>query len=73
MSATAPSTRYGPERLVTLPGAHRAQACTPLLADALRRERPGPGRHVVETGTGAGALAPSATEADGLHGTGSRP
>lgn len=70
MSATAPSVRNGPERLVTLPGAHRRRAGTRMLADALRREGPGPGKPV-ESRTGTGALAPSATEPDGLHGAGS--
>ncbi|MEU6945113.1 hypothetical protein ABZ957_07725 [Streptomyces sp. NPDC046316] len=63
--------RNGPERLVMLPGAHRRRVGTRLLADALRREGPGPNKRVVETGTGAGALAPSATEPDGVHGAGS--
>ncbi|MCT4353087.1 methyltransferase [Streptomyces sp. Je 1-79] len=57
MTSTALSTRSVHERLVALPGVYRPQADTRLLADALRRESLGPEHHVVEIGTGTGALA----------------
>ncbi|MFF9909919.1 HemK2/MTQ2 family protein methyltransferase [Streptomyces sp. NPDC013457] len=63
---TASSARSRPERLVTLPGVYRPQADTRLLADALSREDLGPEKHVVEIGTGTGALALSAA-ATGAH------
>ncbi|MER7956184.1 HemK2/MTQ2 family protein methyltransferase [Streptomyces sp. NPDC096030] len=63
---TASSARSRPERLVTLPGVYRPQADTRLLADALRHERLGPEKHVVEIGTGTGALALRAA-ATGAH------
>lgn len=45
------------ERLVRLPGVYRPQEDTHLLQEALSEERLGPGREVLEIGTGTGAVA----------------
>ncbi|MFJ5812076.1 HemK2/MTQ2 family protein methyltransferase [Streptomyces sp. NPDC093093] len=46
-----------PARLMALPGVYRPQSDTRLVALALAREALTPGSHVLEIGTGTGALA----------------
>ncbi|MEV0453284.1 HemK2/MTQ2 family protein methyltransferase [Streptomyces sp. NPDC050600] len=57
MSGTAVSLRRLPDGLVALPKVYRPQADTRLLAEALAREELHPRTHVLEIGTGTGALA----------------
>ncbi|AOR30297.1 methyltransferase [Streptomyces fodineus] len=42
---------------VVLPGVYTPQEDTELLAESLREEAPAPGAHVLDVGTGSGALA----------------
>ncbi|MFC4034939.1 HemK2/MTQ2 family protein methyltransferase [Streptomyces polygonati] len=53
--ATAPLA--GPRRMLTLPGVYAPQHDTHLLMRAVGRRDIGPGTHVLELGTGSGALA----------------
>ncbi|MFJ5811159.1 HemK2/MTQ2 family protein methyltransferase [Streptomyces sp. NPDC093093] len=57
MTSTALTLGVLPPGLIALPTVYRPQADTRLLAEALAREAVGPGRDVLEIGTGTGALA----------------
>ncbi|MGW7346214.1 HemK2/MTQ2 family protein methyltransferase [Streptomyces sp. NPDC054854] len=57
MSSTALTLGMLPPGLVALPTVYRPQADTRLLAEALAREPLAPGTHVLEIGTGTGAVA----------------
>ncbi|MER7759644.1 HemK2/MTQ2 family protein methyltransferase [Streptomyces sp. NPDC097619] len=57
MAHTASLPGALPGGLLVLPSVYRPQYDTHLLADALAREELGPGRTVLEIGTGTGALA----------------
>ncbi|MFF5448043.1 HemK2/MTQ2 family protein methyltransferase [Streptomyces sp. NPDC012888] len=57
------AARGGDGRLICLPGVYRPQEDTRLLEAALDDERVGPGREVLEIGTGSGAVALRAAEA----------
>lgn len=57
-------TGYLPDvTLLRLPGVYRAQDDTSLLIDAMRARRRALGRHVLDVGTGTGALAVAAVRA----------
>ncbi|MFI8101123.1 HemK2/MTQ2 family protein methyltransferase [Streptomyces sp. NPDC086023] len=51
-----------PDRLVALPGVYRPQADSRLLEAAVAREDIGPGRSVLDIGTGTGVVALRAAE-----------
>nr|WP_030030835.1 HemK2/MTQ2 family protein methyltransferase [Streptomyces sp. TN58] len=57
MSSTTFAPGAPPAGLIALPGVYRPQADTRFLAEALDHEDLGPGRDVLEIGTGTGALA----------------
>ncbi|MFJ7780533.1 HemK2/MTQ2 family protein methyltransferase [Streptomyces yangpuensis] len=57
VSSTALTPAPPPPGLIALPGVYRPQADTRFLAEALDHEDLGPGRDVLEIGTGTGALA----------------
>ncbi|WP_234327695.1 HemK2/MTQ2 family protein methyltransferase [Streptomyces sp. NRRL F-2664] len=57
MSSTTATPGALPDGLIALPGVYRPQADTHFLAEALAHEDLGPGRDVLEIGTGTGALA----------------
>ncbi|MFI5867397.1 HemK2/MTQ2 family protein methyltransferase [Streptomyces sp. NPDC051546] len=57
MPSTALSVSAWPTGLITLTGVYQPQADTRLLAEALTHEDLGPGKELLEIGTGTGALA----------------
>ncbi|MFB7170231.1 HemK2/MTQ2 family protein methyltransferase [Streptomyces sp. NPDC056254] len=57
VSSTTFAPGAPPAGLIALPGVYRPQADTRFLAEALDHEDLGPGRDVLEIGTGTGALA----------------
>jgi release factor glutamine methyltransferase len=50
-------------RIFTLPGVFKPRSDTWMLADAVRRQSPGPGARVLDLCTGSGALAIAAAQA----------
>jgi release factor glutamine methyltransferase len=50
-------------RIITLPGVFQPRSDTWMLADALRRQRPGPTTRVLDLCAGSGALAVAAAQA----------
>ncbi|MEU6311695.1 HemK2/MTQ2 family protein methyltransferase [Streptomyces sp. NPDC047014] len=57
MTSTALTSGTSATGLVVLPGVYRPQADSWFLAEALARERIGPGTKMLEIGTGTGVLA----------------
>ncbi|MFF8263037.1 HemK2/MTQ2 family protein methyltransferase [Streptomyces virginiae] len=66
MSSTTFTPGALPAGLIALPGVYRPQADTRFLAEALAHEDLGPGRDVLEIGTGTGALALHAADRGAL-------